>query len=1745
MMAFIAMMLCTNLSAWAQVTVDSPWVGAAIENGKAYYLYNTKAKAFLKGANSWGTQASLGEDAVAFTAEGSDGVYKLRAAAYNNYLGIGLFVDQAAQDFAFTEVGTGIYTFTLNGEFVGFNGSSVVAKSASENDGCYWQLLTKESMAKDMAAAGAAKPYSATAFIDCANFGRNQNASAWSNGPALGGDNGNFCAEKWNAGITSVKQTVTGLPNGTYELKAQAFYRGAAEYDVQIVANEYGTQVMHIDVDASKMGGVAPNTMGDASRFFSAGYYENNPVLFTVTDGTATIGIEKFTSVGSDWLIFDNFRLTYYGTATIAEVELEKLREYIDEVTALVEAAKAIEAIYTEEAKAELDAAVAEAEKILAAPTKEELIAVVEPLEVAIARAEKSAGINAAVGDNKPTAEEPIDLTEFVVNPNMDGNLNGWANTGWSYQGASYTNGNVTISKFQEIWVWNADLGNKSTSQTMVDMPAGTYRLSADLIAVRQGSSSPVSGAKLFINDAEVAVATGNEAPETFSVEVVAKEGVITFGFKGENTNANWMAMDNVKLELVSVYDAEVAGSLLVKAVAELDQLNGKSSMNVLLGVYHNIWLPMSNEMHTVLDNLADYNDIAVLDAMTAEVEKTIATIEEISAVYVNEYMPSYQLTEDAMSYSTPLNEEVAAALADAMEAYGPSKLYAVKTKEELLDMAAELKAAYVAYVPYAEASEGYLFDLSFMIEDPAAVSQVVKGLPAGTYSLHAVVAASAETLFTMTAGDASITYRGTDANKGYDMALGNINHKGGDLAFEIAGNGIKVENIRIYCEGDNTIVPELYTLAASPEEGTMLEALINFTLTYESAVAANEACTETIKITNPKGRVLAEASLAQCAFDGNNVTVTLADTLVTSGNIKVLVPAGMFLVQSLIDERKYETAGFTLAYQFALEPVEVESPWSGATVANGLKAYLYNPAKKAFLAAGNSWGTQASYDATGLLWTVAGADETYTLASTVSNGGESHFFTGTYVDGGATNVVIKEVGVDVYTLKVGAMYIGSDDTSIVTNVAELDSTCYWQFVTVEERTELMKAGSVSKPGDATFLVRGANFSRNDLENAAWSGSPAIGGDNHVGFAGEIFNAATAEVAQEIKNVPNGVYRMDVQGFYRMGGHGAGPATEHRKNGTEVIPAYFFANTEKVQVMSIIDEAGKMNEGVEFGDYGMAPNDMGQAVRAFKAGLYEHSIVFTVTDGTIKLGMVKTAGVENDWTMFDNFRLAYLGEKNDVDYLGEGMIASIAEGDHYVFYTDAEGKNHFLNAAGANNWVVTAIPTTIKFSAGNTADGSFASAASFMASNGFYMSNAANSDGSGAIKTEAITGGNGQAQRTWESQVFYKNKEGKYAIRLTNSTGTGWGANCFVNIDPATLAVISGQPTLADALYLWNIASADDPRFSTEVLAALIEEAEAIEGVYNKDVEAALAAAIAAAKGATAAEVEAAQAELEEAIAAAKASIADYKAILKAVADAKVVMFETADAYAELTEAIKAAEAAYADATATEETLAMVQEAKAAYLAANEVEGLVNGTFGDANAASTEGWTGDMITGKHNKWTNVNDGFAEKWTGGGSYLADMDFYQEVSGLPAGTYTFMVFVNACQQSNDDSHEVTGVYVYANNNAIAVHTINIDRDAANQAIGAELVMVTATIQEGETLKVGMKIEGTDANWVVMDNAKLYNFKNAATSDPSTGIVNLENANANTTVYSIDGKSIKTSLNNLEKGLYIVNGKKVYIK
>ena len=452
------------------------------------------------------------------------------------------------------------------------------------------------------------------------------------------------------------------------------------------------------------------------------------------------------------------------------------------------------------------------------------------------------------------------------------------------------------------------------------------------------------------------------------------------------------------------------------------------------------------------------------------------------------------------------------------------------------------------------------------------------------------------------------------------------------------------------------------------------------------------------------------------------------------------------------------------------------------------------------------------------------------------SNPEQCHMGANGYVDQLPVGHVITRVGQSLYTIQYGGQYYAyKAGTTVLQKVNQLNEYCYWQFVTAEEFRAEYATATALEPANATFEIPGHNFGYNNTEVKEWTGSPTFGGE-WANFIAYKENTLTCEMSTVLSNMPNGVYRMKVQGFYRQGTtpinsnvseEERAAAVTARENGTEIVAAKFFANDATVPVMNILDCAG-MNttstHGVVYGQYGKAPHGANDASVYFNLGLYEHTLVFEVKEGdnnTIKMGLIKTDGVANDWIVMDNYRLEYLGAKDEVNYMAGGMIASMTEGDKYVYYTDAEGKHHFLYAAGDADWVVVDEPTAIKFTNGNTTG--FAKAASFMESNGRYMSNAQNGDGTGRINTQAVDGQLGLQQRTWESQVFYKNAEGKYAIRLTNSTGTSWGCHCFVDIDPSTLEVKSGNPSLGDALYLWTISE------KAPVIDTAIEEVEVSE----------------------------------------------------------------------------------------------------------------------------------------------------------------------------------------------------------------------------------------------------------------------------------------------------------------------------
>lgn len=152
-----------------------------------------------------------------------------------------------------------------------------------------------------------------------------------------------------------------------------------------------------------------------------------------------------------------------------------------------------------------------------------------------------------------------------------------------------------------------------------------------------------------------------------------------------------------------------------------------------------------------------------------------------------------------------------------------------------------------------------------------------------------------------------------------------------------------------------------------------------------------------------------------------------------------------------------------------------------------------------------------------------------------------------------------------------------------------------------------------------------------------WTGDPVV----NYGCA-EKFNT-TFNVYQNLQNLPAGVYRVSVQGFYRDGSYDN--AANKHSNNTEKLNALLYADNGSEIVTqplsSILSEANKAGAiGIRQTSYGYIPNSMEQAERYFSRGLYPNSLNVSVgKTGTLSIGIKKEVTTSNDWTIFDNFML--------------------------------------------------------------------------------------------------------------------------------------------------------------------------------------------------------------------------------------------------------------------------------------------------------------------------------------------------------------------------------------------------------------------------------------------------------------------------------------------------------------------------
>lgn len=285
---------------------------------------------------------------------------------------------------------------------------------------------------------------------------------------------------------------------------------------------------------------------------------------------------------------------------------------------------------------------------------------------------------------------------------------------------------------------------------------------------------------------------------------------------------------------------------------------------------------------------------------------------------------------------------------------------------------------------------------------------------------------------------------------------------------------------------------------------------------------------------------------------------------------------------------------------------------------------YIQNVGTGKWLAPANSWETQASVLNHADKWVLAKVSEgVYTLESVVSNGSGKIYLNGGYCDGATNNLTFTAIGgkTNTYSIKEGTKYYTTDGTTVTASADDAGSeNAQWKLFSASDLTTAMASATPASGVDATWLILDHNLSRNNRNYSSWSNTGATTPKTSdktesasSRYSIEAFQK-TFDVHQALTSIPNGVYGVQVNSFYRQ-------------DGSDSNLPYVYAGSNKTTIQS-------RGSGTE--------NTMQTAAASFIAGNYlSNRAAALVTDGNLTVG-VATEGT-SCWTIFKNFHLTYYG----------------------------------------------------------------------------------------------------------------------------------------------------------------------------------------------------------------------------------------------------------------------------------------------------------------------------------------------------------------------------------------------------------------------------------------------------------------------------------------------------------------------
>lgn len=357
------------------------------ENGDSFYFKNVESGKFLGGSRTWGTRASVVTQGMDFKVELNDGKYALKTA--DSYLGLNsfgqLYVDMSAENKVAIEIEEvaaepGKYFLKKDNAYLKAGEKDIIQFDENVANAAKWQLFSVKDYLNDFANANIENPVNATFFIQSPTF--TKPVKGWTGMGThcnlTNDDNNENSNVEVFAGTLDMSQKLTGLPAGTYKLTAQIFYRNGsinnAEADyvagnevirASLYAGNSSVLVPSIFRDAQEKqddaftikttdAGCIPNMPNEVARAFDKGFYKSDPIYVYVDEkGELTIGVKKAEKRDADWLIFDNFELSYIGNVDVDAVreeltnklaiQINKAGNYTDDETLQNLAVKAAE----------------------------------------------------------------------------------------------------------------------------------------------------------------------------------------------------------------------------------------------------------------------------------------------------------------------------------------------------------------------------------------------------------------------------------------------------------------------------------------------------------------------------------------------------------------------------------------------------------------------------------------------------------------------------------------------------------------------------------------------------------------------------------------------------------------------------------------------------------------------------------------------------------------------------------------------------------------------------------------------------------------------------------------------------------------------------------------------------------------------------------------------------------------------------------------------------------------------------------------------------------------------------------------------------------------------------------------------------------------------------------------------------------------------------------------------------------